>query len=210
MNPALTPFDKFVRQSLLRWPVLFKTRSDVMRHTFLCNGNALRWEDGIIKSYDDPPEDWEAHARANFMNHLDDEVKSFDKRLFTIPDLRERNEAIWDYKRAELQMRLDHIDGIAMDNVLYIAPEHFAPFWSESSLLFTCDPDNIEPSHKEAVLRMLHGCQRVISQNKSLEKHAELFKEQVIKVENLTPEQKQARTAVLKKMLEALSSKETR
>jgi hypothetical protein len=50
MDPADDP-EEFIASSIYWYPLLFPTRTEVLDHTFLCNGNGYEWsEDGEIAS----------------------------------------------------------------------------------------------------------------------------------------------------------------
>lgn len=50
LDPILDP-EEFIAASIYWYPLLFPTRTEVLEHTMLCNGNGYEWgEDGNIRS----------------------------------------------------------------------------------------------------------------------------------------------------------------
>lgn len=139
----LNKLDQLVRASMLRYPLLFGTRWDVLHHLYLVIGNGFEWRDGELVSAFDEDEPTEEQCRAEFFRDLDKMAAQFGADPLA---------------RARRQFQLDHLDllvherrsdsgrRIRFDDVVQISLKY--------SKAFTV-PDDVEDSFKAGAVEVL-------------------------------------------------------
>jgi hypothetical protein len=108
----MNELDTLIRQQLLRWPGMVETRWDVLRHLYLVIGNGFDWVDGRLVEYDIDSYD-EDVARAEFFADIE-EKEGHLANTMTGRRLRNNLNAEVALLRAQRQVRLDHLDTIAV------------------------------------------------------------------------------------------------
>lgn len=101
MDPIDDP-EEFIRSSIYYYPGLFPTRTEVLDHTLLTNGNGYEWgEDGKIRSvfsHIEPREDYPERYAADIAQEEEDERRGrYSMADYTRRELARLNEIRADY-----------------------------------------------------------------------------------------------------------------
>lgn len=144
----MTPLDRLVRELLFRFPPIFRTRWDVLRHLFLVIGNGYEWVDGQLVAVVDREEFDEQQAREVFFRDLEGlEEIGGDPRGDRL-------------RRARRQFQLDHIDDLVYeDSGLGLTALDMTQVSERSSHAFTVPPD-VEESFRAGALEVLFVVRR--------------------------------------------------
>lgn len=131
----MSTIDEMVRDNILRYPGIFKNRSDVLHHILCVLGNGFRWSDAGEPVEDVTPEPyWTAEAEYN------------DDSLY---GLRTREPAFYENFTAKLvaerQLVVDQVD----TRMHVTAPIEDFYMQTEHALLMNV-PNNVTPEWKEA------------------------------------------------------------
>jgi len=141
-----TQLDRLVRESILRWPSLFGTRWDVLRHLYLVIGNGYEWHAGVLRAVCDDGEFSEERCRSRFFRDLDGFVAKFGPDDHDI------------LRRARRQFVLDHLDLLVneprIDSGARIGAEDVALISLDYSAAFNV-PGDAEESFLDGAVEVL-------------------------------------------------------
>jgi hypothetical protein len=146
----VTPLDALVRRSLIKHPLIFQSRWDVLVHLFLVIGNGYEWQDGQLVAVYREDEDWdEEYERGEFFRDLDD----LERQFGTSADLR--------LARARRQFQLDHIEDLIHESRHNYRPggmsfERLATISKEYSHALNAPP-MVEASFLEGAIEVLQN-----------------------------------------------------
>lgn len=155
-----TPFDRFVKQSILSCPSMFSTRADVMRHSFIQSGNGLSWRGGVLnRSYEFDYS--EQVMRKRFFEDFDEELKEHKKNR---SDRTSRKQMALEYARR--RFLLDHINLISSTpEPIYLTVTYLIDSYSKVGWTLMNMPEDCEPSFRAACREMFKEITETLSLN---------------------------------------------
>lgn len=134
----LTAVDAFVRNAILRYPSLYKSRTDVLHDTLCVPGNGYEWgEDGTIVSIFEEPPVWNRETAISEMEGVLTITPSVFRESFRADILADIEDCAEVVEQVDTRMHLLHkVPRFAQQSqfaLLMTMPKNVSPEWKQAA-----------------------------------------------------------------------------